>query len=356
MSKNEAQKYNGGTRVPKDACVFACPEGAAAFVAGEDTNGRFTLQAYDGGINQHWYWGNFAIDLKGLRFAGKRLPVLDSHWTSDRIGVTTKQEISDKVTAEGRFLSNAKAQELRKDMQDEFPMQSSLSGRPIKIEQVAEGAFAEVNGKRLKGPGAIWREAMIEEISMCVFGAMKNTKSTAFADTDTESIEFELLGDTQMSDKDKPALTAESFAAEQPQRFTPLRDAAYAEGQKAEQSRFAALQKACGDDHALAAECFAANMTVTDALTRRNEKLSAELKAANEKLAAKPTAPAQTLVDKARQEFKAQPPVADAPTAFDEKTATDDQLKERFAATKDIQDRFSCAGSYIESVRHQPKR
>lgn len=162
MSKttNEARHFNGGTKAPKSACVFACPEGAAQFAAGDDANGRFTLQAYDGGVNPHWYWGNFAIDLKGLSFASKTLPVLDSHWTSDRLGVTTKQEISGKVTAEGRFLSNAKAQELRKDMQDGFPMQASLSGRPMKIEQVAEGAFAEVNGHKLKGPGAIWRQAV----------------------------------------------------------------------------------------------------------------------------------------------------------------------------------------------------
>ncbi|MFH1574532.1 MAG: hypothetical protein ABIG68_11140, partial [Acidobacteriota bacterium] len=95
---NEPRRFHGERSAPRSACVFACPDGAVRFERNDGADsGRFEIQAYDGGISQHWYWGNFAIDLEGLSFAAKKLPVLDSHWTSDRIGFTTKQEIGNQV-------------------------------------------------------------------------------------------------------------------------------------------------------------------------------------------------------------------------------------------------------------------
>ena len=41
---------------------------------------------------------------------------------------------------------------------------------------------------------------------------------------------------------------------------------------------------------------------------------------------------------------------------FDEKTATDDQLKKHFAETKDLQDEFSSAEAYVAAVRHPQKK
>jgi hypothetical protein len=240
-------------------------------------------------------------------------------------------------------------------MIDGFPMQASLSGTPMKIEQIEDGASTRVNGHTLEGPGAVWREATINEVSMCVFGALQNTQSTAFADPDNQQIEFELLGkDTPMSEKEKAALTLETFKADHGDLYNQIVASAKADAVKAEQTRFASMKSACGEDVALAAECFAAGLTVPDALTKRNEKLASQLKAANELLAKAATVAADP-VARATAEFKAQPaPQTEMEKAakFDEAKATDAELEAHFAATAALRDQFSSAKAYVAHVRH----
>lgn len=168
----------GRQTMPREACLFAWQDATRA----GRTENTFEISAYDGGIIEgHWHWDNLAFDLSGLSFASEPLPVLEAHFANARIGVTTKQQIRDAVTFEGKFLGNPRAQELRKDMLDGFPMQASLSFRPVRIEQVAKGATAQVNGRTLHGPGNIFREAQIDEVSICVFGAAPGASATAFA-------------------------------------------------------------------------------------------------------------------------------------------------------------------------------
>ncbi|MEN6424023.1 MAG: hypothetical protein ABFE13_01570 [Phycisphaerales bacterium] len=305
-------RFDGEGTAPRDACIFADRACVQFTAGGGEAEGRFQIEAYDGKvISGHWYWGNLAFDLNGLSFASDPLPVLDSHWTSSRIGFTTKQQIGKRVTFEGRFLSNPLATEIRRDMKDGFPMQASLSFDPQVIEQVSEGASVKVNGHVLKGPGAVFRKALIDEVSMCVFGAVPGTRSAAFADDDRRQVQFSVIKESSMANENPAtALTAESLQTEHPVLFKAVRDTAFAEGQAAERDRFAALQKACGDDHALLAECFASpTMTTADALAKRTEKLTAENARLREQLA-KPGSRAPghgSPPDKATQEFLAQP-------------------------------------------------
>jgi hypothetical protein len=354
--QGQARAINAHSTAPRSACIFNCPDGAVRFTEGGDEAGRFEISAYDGGITKHPYWGNLALDLKGLSFASNRLPVLDSHFTDSRVGFTTEQKIEGGVTFAGKFLKNAQAQELRKDMQDGFPMQASLWPKPSLIEQVSDGAMSEVNGHTLKGPGAIFRQAQIQEVSMCVFGALNNTRSTALAADDSDAIEFELMErDSPMVKEDKPALTVETFKAENPALHQTVFAAGQAEGIKLEKERFAALQKACGGDAVLLAECFAAGLTVAESLQKANEKLASEVKGLREQLAAKAVAPAGS-VAAAVAEFKNQPAPGDPKTAvFEEAKATDIELEAHFAATAELRDRFSSAKAYVASVRHPPK-
>jgi hypothetical protein len=350
----QARAINAGTHkqsVPRLACIFSCPAGAVQFVAGENEPGHFAIRAYDGGITKHWYWGNLALDLRGLKFAAMKLPVLDSHFTESRIGFTTEQIIDAGVQFTGQFLRSEKAQGLRKDMQDGFPMQASLWPVPSRIEQVEEGATSEVNGQTLHGPGAIFREATIKEVSMCVFGALQNTTSTALADRDTEQVEFELMErDDPMAKEDKPALTVETFKAENPALHQTVFAAGQAEGTKLEKERFAALQKACGDDAVLLTQCFAGGLSLAETLQKANEKLAAGLKAAQEKLATRPL----STIDAATAEFKSQPaPKMEAErnaAQFDEARATDEQLKSHFEATSDLRDQFLAVEDYVAFV------
>ncbi|MBN1491157.1 MAG: hypothetical protein JXA69_14685 [Phycisphaerae bacterium] len=319
-TKSETTKrFAGGTRVPATACVFTCRGEAVTFADSDDEQKKFAIEAYDGGIiANHWYWGNLAFDLGGLKFAGRRTPVLDTHDTSLRVGFSTKQTIDDEgVHFEGKYLSNPKAQELRSDMKEGYPMQASLSLEPTtKPEFVEDGQSAEVNGRTLKGPGAIFRNARIREVSMCSFGAAPNTRSTALAGGD-ETFEFsidERKDDIMANEKKSEAVTLESFKADYPEIYGQ----AVAAGTTAERQRFAELREACGDDGELLATAFADGHDVTWALKQRNQRLATELAEAKKTPPLPPNGD-----DAARQEFVEQPApkgqddaAANRPTTF----------------------------------------
>ena len=133
---------------PLNACIFN-DNAEVAFAEGDsDIKGdHFRIVGYSGGImKNHWFWGNIAFDLKGMKFAKSRTPVLAEHFRDVRIGFTTKQEISDKVIVEGPFLDNDDAQKLKADMKKGFPMEASLLVPALVVEHVKEGASVNVTG------------------------------------------------------------------------------------------------------------------------------------------------------------------------------------------------------------------
>lgn len=339
-------------QIPSNACRFDCLQ-PVVFADGADEQ-AFRIEAYDGSIFKHWWWGNTAFDLSGLKFEQKRTPIFDSHDFSRRIGFTTSQEVSDAVRAGGIFLDNAEAQSLRADMKKGFPMQASLnlSNGPV-IEQVADGAFAEVNGKRLKGPGAIFRKAKISEISMTPFGAAPNTSSTAMSqDNSTDAIECTFLNKESPMDNNGTVtpMTADRLKTEFAAVHQEVFAAGQAGGQKAERDRFAALQTACGDDAELLVKCFAAGMTTGQAQAARIEKLTATNAELSKRLTESAPTGSQGRVDPAVAEFRNQRP-GEAVEKFDEATATDEQLKTRFAASRDLQTEFGDVESYVAFVQ-----
>jgi hypothetical protein len=265
------------TTVPQSACVFE--QGCEVKFADSDdteTKNRFSIVAYSGQvIPNHFWWGNIAFDLEGIKFAKAKTPVLQEHFREDRIGFSTKQDISDKVTLEGKFLSNSKAQELRNDMLDGFPMQASMYLPPTLIEQVKEGETVEVNGHKLKGPGAVFRKGKICEVSMCTLGADSHTQSKAFAEGGKHEIGFNVIEKEQdMAEKKlKTELTAETFAAEHPVLFEEIQAKAKAEGEKETRELFGEFVEQFGDDPAFCIEQFKAGVSLDEAVRAENVKL-----------------------------------------------------------------------------------
>jgi len=270
---------------PLKACVFNDSTGVtfAKDDSGQENN-KFRIIGYSGGIIKgHWYWGNLAIDLQGVKFYKKRIAVLESHFISSRLGFTTKQEISDNVTVEGEFLENDNAQAMKNDIKKGFPMEASMFCPPSVIEQVKEGTNVKVNGKILKGPGTVFRKSVIKEVSMCVFGADSNTKSSAFADS--QKVKFNLFQETTiMAGEETQTVieieSAESFAAQYPdlhaEIFAAGKSEGVAEGQKTERDLFASLKEACGDDHELLSQCFSEGKTAAEAMQLYADKLGKE--------------------------------------------------------------------------------
>lgn len=288
------------TTAPQNACIFeqGC---SVAFdkAEGDDGDSRFSIVAYSGQIiTGHWWWGNVAFDLEGIKFAKARTPVLQEHFRTDRIGFSTKQDVSDKVTLEGKFLSNSLAQELRNDMAEGFPMQASVFLPPDIIEQVKEGETVEVNGHKLKGPGAVFRKGKIHEVSMCTLGADSHTQSKAFAEGGKQEVKFNLFRkDSDMAENINTKLTAETFAAEHPDIFEQVTAKAKAEGEKAQVERFKEIAEVCGDDYELAAGLFVDGRDKNEALSAKNKKLTEQLAASQKQTAANET------VDPAEAEF-----------------------------------------------------
>ena len=351
MTKKSKQKANSA---PVKACAFI-REDCVTFAegAGKEENKNIKIVAYSGGfITDHWYWGNLAIDLNGLKFDKKKTPILQEHIRTDRVGFSTKQEITDQVVLEGPFLSNPIAAEIREDLADGFPMQASMYVPPDVIEYVGDGASVVVNGKTLKGPGTVFRQARIREVSVCTLGADGNTKCEAFSNSNDE-IKFSVKENTNMETTETKKLTAELLLAENPDLHRELFDLGIAEGQKTEREIFSELKEVCGEDSELLVHCFGEKMDKAQALQARNDKLKKQLDESEKKRAdlaaanATETPAPKKKVDPANTEFS---DGTDPEGAGDEPT-TDDELEAEFKKSKSLQNEFGELKYYLAYMK-----
>ncbi len=344
------QQSNSEPQAPVRACLF---NSSLSFAEAAEKPG-FSIVGYSGDIiKDHWYWGDVAFDLEGLKFAKARTPVLEEHFTSNRIGFATKQEITDKVTVDGQFLENDTAVSMARDLKSGFPMEASLYVPPSVVERVEEGASVEVNGKTLRGPGVVFRKAVIKEVSMCVFGADSNTRSMAMAYTDNDKtqIKFNLIKEKSIMAKE--TLTIETFAEEYPE----IRSAVFAEGKaegiaeakKQTAGQFAELQKICGSDNELLVQCLAEGKNPAEASAMK----MAKLESANKELTEKLEKSSEQKVDPAIDEFRDQAKTPGANEKFDEAKATDQQLKDHYEANQDLQDEFHGVEAYLAYVQKE---
>ena len=282
------------TEAPQTACIFNDHKNIA-FVDAEKSN-EFAIVGYSGGIiKDHWWWGNVAFDLTGMKFAKKTTPVLEEHFTTKRLGFSTDQKITNQVEVKGKFLGNEGAQQLKADMKAGFPMEASLYVPPTSIEFVKDGESVQVNGQNLKGPGAVFRKSTVKEVSMCVFGADANARSKAF-NANEKNIKFNLIeGKKAMAEKQENQMSVDILKTDHADVYDQVFVDGKAAGEKAERDLFSELQKVCGDDDQLLVESYIEGRTTEAALMAKNEKLAAENKKLQDQAAAaRPAAPAKT--------------------------------------------------------------
>lgn len=194
-------------KIPKGALRFVTPEEAAISFA-EDGSDKMDMTVYSGGvIKNHWWWGDIAFDLKGVKFKGSKFPVLEDHMTSKKIGFTGKPLVDGALRLDPEkteFVDTEESLEFRKLSKQGFPFQASHYSRPLKIQRLGENEEAEVNGFKLKGPDAtIWREWEFKEASVTVFGADEKTKSKAFSREITEEVDYLEEGGEEIQDVEK---------------------------------------------------------------------------------------------------------------------------------------------------------
>lgn len=166
---------------------------------GEKKRRTFEAEVYSGGrIDNHHYWGRtgVVIDLQGLQLKEKT-GLVEEHFGGKRVGVATSYEITNGFKAKGHFLSNAKAQEIVQDLDEEYPFQMSWWAAPESIEEIAPGKTVFVNGQEFTGPLHVFRNVRVHEITICGVGADTQTTIEAFSaknqnqteDTDVTELE-----------------------------------------------------------------------------------------------------------------------------------------------------------------------
>lgn len=193
-NKEEDNSVKHSMKVPSSAMCFS--EEANINLSEPDDDGKqaFSMEAYSGKIIKgHSFWGDLAIDVSGIQFNQKRIPILEDHMWNWKLGVSnSKPSIENNRIAFDKvnLLSNEKAQEFKQNLDDGFPYQASISIRPTKVEELEEGASTEVNGYTMKGPGKVIRQSIFREASACVFGADHRTSVSSLSDTD-EDVEVE---------------------------------------------------------------------------------------------------------------------------------------------------------------------
>jgi hypothetical protein len=205
-------------QIPKGALRFVDRgHGCQAFVdfdgSGEDAKPKLSMVGYSGAvIKGHWYWGDMAIDLTGMKFPETRYAILEDHDTDRKIAFMGKPKVTEDfqlVAPENtKFVDTKEAEDFINLSKQGFPYQASIAARPTKVERLEEGTKAEVNGYTFKGPGTIWRGCEFREMSVCVFGWDSKTNARAFSKepVDLKFEESVITAEDEFSVDDKPKL------------------------------------------------------------------------------------------------------------------------------------------------------
>jgi hypothetical protein len=214
----------------KGAVQFVDEKGFAAvkFAAG-DTDKKtpqLDMLAYSGGIIPgHWYWGDLAIDLQGMKFPKKKFPILEDHRTEKKIGFATKMVIDNNqlTVGESEFIDTPESLAFRDNSSQGFPYEASIFARPMKIQRLMEGEVAMVNGFEMKGPGTIWRTSTFKEVSICTFGYDSNTRAAAMSEGEEEQCEISVEGSNKFNSKEELiSMDHLKFKADHPEEYAKL--------------------------------------------------------------------------------------------------------------------------------------
>lgn len=224
-------------KVPKIALAFSDPEAAISF---KEEGKNADILAYSGKvIKNHFYWGDLVIDVSGMKAEGSKFPLLEDHRTDRKIGFTSKPltDMNNLRHEDAVFVDTPFAAEFKTLSSQGFPFQASIYGRPTKVEELGEGASAEVNGFKFKGPGSIWREWTYKETSITVFGADNKTHAKAFQDeTEEFDVEFFKMGEASAEGGElntetkevKKKMDLETLKKESPEEYQKLMETATA--------------------------------------------------------------------------------------------------------------------------------
>jgi hypothetical protein len=204
--------------MPREAVTFR--DGSVVFAESADGTKRFRMVANTGKvIPNHWYWGNFAIDLDGLKIGRQKRPALREHDGERIVGFTDAiTKSADGLIAEGQFVDTEYSAEVQKLSSQGFPWEASVYVPPESVERVQAGESVEVNGNTLTGPGAVFRRSRLREVSFCTLGADEDATAAALSHLPKVAVVYE------ESEMNLEKLTLDELRTGRPDLVTALTD------------------------------------------------------------------------------------------------------------------------------------
>ena len=183
-TKPDASKFSA---IPAKACTLSVGE----FTLGDNGEGSKSapvrLTARSGKPIQHWFWGKVVHDLAGMRLHKPRLPIDYVHDDKEILGYLNHFDSkSGDLIVSGALVpykESDRASEIMHKHRQGVPYEASINfgGDGIKIQEVAQGEVANVNGYQFEGPGIIIREWPLRGVAICPYGADQNTESSVLA-------------------------------------------------------------------------------------------------------------------------------------------------------------------------------
>lgn len=261
------------------AATLTAPQSAFVFLAdvqlaeqAAEQPQRFSMVANSGKpITSHPFFGTLGINLDGVRYA-KRVPVLLDHDTTKRIGVAEELRVGPEgLVARGTFLSNDNARTVVSDSREGFPWQASVYLRATKVRELRESETALVNGHEMTGPGYVFEDSELREVTFTALGADPNTSAVALSGGVASTVTAQLMTSNPMTDKTEVATPPVPVIDE-----AKLKQDAAA----AERARVVRILKACAPEQRdIAHALIERGATTEDALLSINADLQARLSA-----------------------------------------------------------------------------
>lgn len=150
--------------------------------------GTFEGNAYTGAaMRPDGWWRPIVVDLAGVRVPSQHRPVLRQHDPEQIVGhtetVTVTPDGPDKGIKIAGVFSGEKqhTDKVTVPGKNGFQWQLSIGATPVRVEELAAGKTAVVNGVEFTGPLDISRETDLGEISFVPLGADGNTSATVQA-------------------------------------------------------------------------------------------------------------------------------------------------------------------------------
>lgn len=277
----------GALTIPRTACLLQ--EQDAPIVLAEITeagtkSNKFEMVALTGKPLRHWWYGTLAIELSGIKFK-KRMPVLKDHDVDQRIGYTTALRVDESrgLIAEGHLLQTSEAaKEVLADSREGFPWQASTYLEPRKIVRLGDGEEAECNGRKVKGPGVIFRECTLREVTFTALGVDDDTSATSLsAKVAGDVVAVLSLNQQTMTKTTEGAAPVAAAAPVAPAVSTPVDTAKLAADATAvERTRVDTILSSAADCQVeLARKLVKDGVALSDALVQLNQDLRTRLAA-----------------------------------------------------------------------------